>query len=60
MYALCMHNLECVVQTANEGVLAKRNCERDLGICWDILSKRQEKSHHFLLVMVVHMLLRIT
>ena len=57
MYALCMHNLEYLVQNANEGMLAKRNCKRDLGVCWDILSKRQEKLHHFLLVMVVHFLL---
>lgn len=52
MYALCMHNLEYLVQNANEGTLAKRNCQRDLGVSWDISSKRQEKSR-LLLVMGV-------
>lgn len=50
MYALCMHNLEYLVQNANKGTLAKRNCQRDLGVSWDISSERQEKSHLLLLV----------
>lgn len=50
MYALCMHNLEYLVQNANEDTLAKRNCQRDLGVSWDISSERKEKSHLLLLV----------
>lgn len=44
-----MHN---PVPNANEGVLAKRSCKRDLGVSWDT-TEQEERAHLYCIFLVI-------